>query len=249
MTDYASAAELFPDPFRLLVRDRAGSTNDELRALAEAGAPHGLVLLAREQTAGRGRRGAAWFAGGEDSLAFSVLMRPSETRALWPRLALAAGLAVARAMEAAGLEAGVKWPNDVWLDGKKAAGILVEGGESFAIVGIGVNVANAEFPPEVSSVATSMKLAGVTCDPAEVLGNIVAELAEWSVSIGAETFPALVAEVSKRCVLTGERVSLITAGGGKSGIILGISPAGELVLDGPDGVEKILQADEVRIAG
>lgn len=250
MTDFAPAAAAFPDPFRLLVRDEAGSTNDDLRSLAEAGSPHGLVLLARRQTAGRGRRGAAWFAGGEDSLAFSILLRPPEPRACWPRLALACGLAVAQAMETAGIEAGIKWPNDVWLGGKKTAGILVEGGDSFVIVGIGVNVNNTAFPREVAGLATSMALAaGARFDPPEVLGNIVSGLAEWSAAIGDAEFPGLIAEVSRRCVLMGETVSLTTAGGRKTGRVLGIGAGGELVLDGAHGVEKILQADEVRIIG
>src|SRR5512134_2109839 len=157
--DFTGIASEFPDPFRLLIRETAGSTNDELRALAAAGSPDGLVLLALQQTAGRGRRGAAWFCPAGESLAFSILVRPAEPKALWPRLALAAGLAVAEAAESFGPPAGIKWPNDVWIGRRKVAGILVEAGPDFAIVGIGLNVHTTSFPAEVSEIATSLRIA------------------------------------------------------------------------------------------
>src|SRR6478735_9128147 len=110
--DFTRVAADFPEPFRLLVRESVESTNDEVRILAQTGAPDGLVVLAERQTAGRGRRGAAWFSQAGESLAFSVLLRPDEPKALWPRLALAAGLAVTEAVESFGTQPGIKWPND-----------------------------------------------------------------------------------------------------------------------------------------
>ncbi|NJM36722.1 MAG: biotin--[acetyl-CoA-carboxylase] ligase [Akkermansiaceae bacterium] len=130
--NFMRAAGGFPDPFRLLIRESVQSTNDEVRSLAEMGAAEGLVLLAEKQTAGRGRRGAVWFSPAGESLAFSILLRPPEPKSLWPRLALATGLALAEAFESIQIHnVKVKWPNDVLIRGKKVAGVLVENGKGF----------------------------------------------------------------------------------------------------------------------
>lgn len=245
--DLTAAAAEFPQPYRLLVRENAGSTNDELRVLAESGAGEGLVLLALHQTAGRGRRGAAWFSAPGESLAFSVLVRPEEPKALWPRLALAAGLAVAEAVEQFGPAAGVKWPNDVWIGHRKVAGILVEAGRDYVIAGIGINVNASSFPDEVAAIATSLLLeTSVQFPRGEVLAAIVRSFARHSRHIGSE-FDDLLDGVRQRCVLTGHRVSLATSSGPRTGVVEGIAPGGELLLRTEEGVERLIQADEVRI--
>lgn len=245
--DFTEAASTFPDPFRLLIRETVASTNDELRALALAGAHGGLVILALQQTAGRGRRGAAWFSPAGESLAFSILIRPDEPQALWPRLALAAGLAVAEAVESFGPAAGIKWPNDVWIRGRKVAGILVEAGKDFAIVGIGLNVNTTAFPAEVAEIATSLHIeADQTLSRAEVLGAIIRRFALRHLQIGAD-FNALLDSIRQRCVLSGHQVSLTTSSGPRQGIVDGIAPGGELLLRTPTGLERLIQADEVRI--
>ncbi len=245
--EFSVAAADFPEPFRLMVRESVESTNDEVRVLARAGAAEGLIILAEHQTAGRGRRGAAWFSPVGESLAFSILVRPSEPKALWPRLALAAGIAVAEAVEGFGVQAGIKWPNDVWIGRKKIAGILVEAGTDFAVVGIGVNVNCSDFPAEVSEIATSLKIeTSVEFSRAEVLAAIVAKFAKRRLQIGVE-FEALVAAVSERCVLTGNEVSLITAAGPRTGTVTGIAAGGELLLLTASGVERLIQADEIRL--
>jgi BirA family biotin operon repressor/biotin-[acetyl-CoA-carboxylase] ligase len=237
----------FPDPFRLLIRESVESTNDEVRKLALGGAPDGLILLAQTQSAGRGRRGAAWFSPSGESLAFSILVRPEEPIALWPRLALAAGLAVAEAIESFSLQPGIKWPNDVWLGKRKVAGILVEAGADFAVVGIGLNVNTTEFPPEVAEIATSIQLEkSQPVARAEVLAAIIRKFANRRHQIGGD-FENLIAAVRLRCVLTGNRVSLRTPGGSKIGIIEGISPGGELLFRTQEGLERLIQADEVRL--
>lgn len=247
LADFTAAAADFPEPFRLLVRDSVASTNDEIRALAQAGAAEGLIVLAEHQTAGRGRRGAAWFAPAGDSLAFSILVRPTAAKALWPRLALAAGLAVAEALEIFGLQAGIKWPNDVWLGQRKVAGILVEAGADFAIVGIGLNVSTTEFPPELAETATSLQLeTAQVISRAEVLAPLVSRFSGRHLQIDHD-FDALVAAVRLRCVLTGKRVSLRTAGGPRIGKVEGIAAGGELLLRTADGLVRLIQADEVRL--
>jgi BirA family biotin operon repressor/biotin-[acetyl-CoA-carboxylase] ligase len=245
--DFAKAASDFPDPFRLLVRQTAASTNDELYALAENGAPDGLVLLALQQTAGRGRRGTAWFSSPDESLAFSILLRPEEPKALWPRLALAAGLSVAEAVESFGPATGIKWPNDVWIGCRKVAGILVEAGRDFAIVGIGINVNSTAFPEEVAEIATSLCLeTGMEHLRPEVLSALIRSFARRSRQIGGD-FEHLLDPIRERCVLTGQLVSLGTSSGPRQGRVEGIAPGGELLLRTETELERLLQADEVRI--
>lgn len=237
----------FPEPFRLLIRESVESTNDEVRTLAQAGAPDGLIVLAERQTAGRGRRGTAWFSPTNESLAFSVLLRPTEPKALWPRLALAVGLAVTEAVESFGLQAGIKWPNDVWIGQRKVAGILVEAGADFAVVGIGLNVNSIEFPPEVSEIATSLRIeASRDFSRAEVLRIIISKLALRRRQIGND-FDALISAIKLRCVLTGNRVTLTTASGPRIGTVEGIAAGGELLLRTDNGLERLIQADEVRL--
>ncbi len=245
--DFNSMAARLPDPFRLLVRAHSGSTNDELRLLAEAGTEEGLVLLAENQTAGRGRRGAAWFSSPGESLAFSVLLRPEEPKAWWPRLALATGLAVAEALESFGLEAGIKWPNDIWIRQRKVAGILVESGKDFVIIGIGLNINTLAFPPEIAEAATSLHLeVGRPFLRPDVLGVILHCLSSRRFQIGSE-FGALLDAVRLRCVLTGHRVSLLSSNSLKIGWVEGISSAGELILRTQSGIERLIQADEIRL--
>lgn len=246
--EFTATASEFPDPFRLLIRETAGSTNDELRTLAGKGAADGLVLLALRQTAGRGRRGAAWFSPAGESLAFSILVRPEEPKALWPRLALAAGLAVAEAIESFGPPAGIKWPNDVWIGRRKVAGILVEAGPDFAIVGIGININTLEFPPEVAEIASSLGIeTGRQIPRAEVLAAVIRHFATRRPRIGRD-FPDLLDAVRQRCVLTGHPVTLTTSNGPKAGTVEGIANGGELMLRTPNGLENLIQADEIRIS-
>ena len=245
--DFNEIAAHFPEPFRLLVRKSVESTNDEIRDFAQAGAPEGLILLAETQTAGRGRRGAAWFSPAGESLAFSILVRPDEPKSLWPRLALATGLAVAEALEACGLEAGIKWPNDVWLGQRKVAGILVEAGPDFAVVGIGVNVNSTGFPPEVAELATSMRMeTSQEFSLAEVLREIIVKFSLRRLQLGRD-FEQVVAAVNERCVLTGKQVALKAADGPKTGTVEGVAPGGELLLRTEEGLQRLIQADEVRL--
>jgi BirA family biotin operon repressor/biotin-[acetyl-CoA-carboxylase] ligase len=245
--DFSIIGPELPDPFRLLVKETVDSTNDEIRIRAEAGTPEGLIVLAHRQTQGRGRRGAAWFSPPGESLAFSVLIRPSEPKALWPRLALVAGLSVAEALEEHVPLVGIKWPNDVWVRGKKIAGILVEAGKDFAVIGIGLNVNTLTFPAEVSETATSLALeTGGTISRPQILASIIRHLSARRHQIGTD-FPNVIDAIRLRCVLTGNEVTLTTPNGPRTGIVESISPQGELILRTVSGIESLMQADEVRL--
>jgi BirA family biotin operon repressor/biotin-[acetyl-CoA-carboxylase] ligase len=248
VSDLAAAGPLLPDSMRLFIREEVDSTNDEIRRLGLNGSPDGTVLIADRQTAGRGRRGAKWVCPPGEALAFSVLVRTPEPKALWPRLALAAGLAVAEALESYSVEAGIKWPNDVWVGGRKICGVLIEAESDFAIIGIGLNVNPLAFPEDLAATATSLAIeTGHTVNRAEVLAAVLQRFERSRHQIGAD-FSHLLRAIRQRCVLTGHRIRLQAADGAREGFCEGIGEAGELRLSVNGIVERILQADEIRLS-
>jgi len=243
----ATAARDFPDPFRLLIREESSSTNDDLLRLARDGAPHGLVLVAHNQTAGRGRRGASWFSPPGESLALSILVRPTEPKSHWPRLALATGLALAETTESFGIPSGIKWPNDVWIDRRKVAGILVEAGTDHVVVGIGLNVNASSFPPDIAHLATSLRREfGQPIPMADVLAPLIQRFAIRHRQIDTD-FPLLLSAIRQRCALTGHAVTLTTSSGPLSGTVLGLADDGALLLHDGSQTHHLIQADEVRL--
>jgi BirA family transcriptional regulator, biotin operon repressor / biotin---[acetyl-CoA-carboxylase] ligase len=215
---------------RLHLRETT-STNDRARELAGRGAPHGTVVTAGAQTAGRGRYGRTWSAPAGTSLLLSLIVR--EHDALLP---LRAGLAVA---DVAGPDARVKWPNDVWIDGRKVAGILVEArpGEGWAVLGIGVNVALdvRELPPELHTTAGTLGRARHELEPTldELMDALDRRL--------AESPRATVAALRERDALL-ERPIRWTDG---EGIAAGIDDSGGLRVRLGDGSTRLLESGEV----
>jgi BirA family biotin operon repressor/biotin-[acetyl-CoA-carboxylase] ligase len=136
------------------------STNARARELAEGGAPHGTVVTAAEQTAGRGRQGRTWTAPAGKALLYSAVLRPLDERHLL--LPLSAPLAVCEAAEELepGIECTIKWPNDVWVEGRKLAGVLIEAKpqNGWAVIGVGMNltITRDEFPPDLRETAISL---------------------------------------------------------------------------------------------
>jgi BirA family biotin operon repressor/biotin-[acetyl-CoA-carboxylase] ligase len=169
--------------------DETESTQVALAALAAAGAPEGTVVTARHQRAGRGRRGHSWWDEPGQSMLFSVLLRPPVPLGDAPQLSVVAGLAVAEGLDALGVSAGIKWPNDVLIGGRKVAGVLAEavggaGGLRHVLLGIGVNVDQLAFPEPLADTATSLRLAtGRACEPRAVLrpvlDRLTARYEEW----------------------------------------------------------------------
>src|SRR5215218_3756147 len=143
---------------------RTGSTNSRARELAAAGAPHGTVVTASEQTAGRGRQGRTWTAPPNKALLYSAIVRPLEEH--HTMLPLAVPLAVCEAAEQLrpNLDCKVKWPNDIHVEGRQLAGVLIEARpqDSWAVIGVGLNltIEPDEFPPELRDSATSIFTTG-----------------------------------------------------------------------------------------
>jgi BirA family transcriptional regulator, biotin operon repressor / biotin---[acetyl-CoA-carboxylase] ligase len=184
------------------------STNTRARELGHRGAPHGTLVTAAEQSAGRGRQGRTWTAPAGRALLCSVVIRDP------PRLLpLAAGAAVA---EVCGAGARVKWPNDVWVDGRKVAGILVEGRpqEGWAVVGIGLNVAVRieDFPAELQQIAGTLGLDPDAIEP--MLERLLGALAQW-LAVSSEQ---LLEAVRARDALRGQPIRWADGEGLASGI-------------------------------
>jgi BirA family transcriptional regulator, biotin operon repressor / biotin---[acetyl-CoA-carboxylase] ligase len=208
------------------------STNERAKELALAGARHGTLVTADEQTAGRGRQGRTWSAEPGDALLLSLVLR-----SLDELLPLRAAVAVAESIP---LDAQIKWPNDVWLGGKKVSGILVEGRpqEGWAVLGIGLNVATRSFPDELSEIATSLALEGASLSREEVLGSLLVSLDRMLTAPTAEVLSAW----RERDVLKGAPV----AWNGGQGTAAGISDAGALLVETDAGVVE-LDAGEVHL--
>jgi BirA family transcriptional regulator, biotin operon repressor / biotin---[acetyl-CoA-carboxylase] ligase len=217
---------------RLHLRE-VGSTNARARELAVGGAPHGTLVTARAQVAGRGRQGRTWSATPGRSLAMSVVLRDP------PRLLpLIAAAAVA---DVAGDAARVKWPNDVLLDGRKVAGILAEGRlqDGWAVLGIGLNVAirPEDLPEELRETAGSLGL-----EPADVertLSRLLVALSKWLDAPEASLLSAL----RGRDALLGRDVTWAEG----TGVARGIDDGGRLVVELADGSSVALEAGEVHL--
>jgi len=212
---------------------RTTSTNDRARALAAGGAPHGTLVTAAAQTAGRGRQGRAWSAPPGQALLMSlVLHRP---RRLLP---LAAAVAVA---ETAGPAAAIKWPNDVLVDGRKVAGILAEGRpqEGWAVLGVGLNVAVRldDLPPELRDTAATLGLEPT--DVEAVLERLLGAL-ERALDLDDD---ALLDAWRARDALRGREIAW-AAGHGRAA---GVDGDGRLVVELPDGGRTALEAGEVHL--
>lgn len=223
------------------------STNDEAKQHASQGAEHGTVIVTEKQTAGRGRRGAVWHCPPELGLAFSVILRPNMPRALWHRLSLVTAWAVASTLQKIHVNASVKWPNDVWVHGKKICGILLESTADAVIVGIGINVNVKDFPEDISHLATSILLETGSEYPRDLLlENIVAALLHYSDSC-EENFSEIIHSIRSSCALTDHIVSLTLQGEKIIGRVKTISDSGELILETQEKTLTIIQADEIRV--
>lgn len=230
-------------------RVETGSTNDDALAAARSGAREGTVFVAEAQTRGRGRRGRSWRSAPGANLTFSLVLRPRLPVDRVATLALAAGLAV-RAAASRHVEPplGVKWPNDVVTlpevgtgPLRKLAGVLVEssvarGVVEAVVVGVGLNVDEREFSPDVAEKATSLALLGGQAQREDLLVQLLRELEDRVESLQGGGLPALLEELRAHDALRGRRVSV----DGSEGVARGISERGELLLEGAGGVRAVL---------
>ena len=220
----------------LIEKEETQSTNDDAHALAQAGAASGTAVLALRQARGRGRAGRT-FASPEGGLYLSVVLRPRLEPAQWSLLPLASGLAVVEELRARGFDAGLKWPNDVMLAGRKLGGILVEsrwGREPFAVVGIGLNL--TEAPVEE---ATALARHGAVPERRTLAEALVARLVAL-VDAWARDGPADVLKgVRAACVTLGREVAWEKG----EGVAVDVAEDGALVVRVAGGHERVLAGD------
>lgn len=230
------------------------STNERALALAAAGAPDGSVIVAAEQTAGRGRRGRAWHSP-EGGLYLSYLVRDIDAIEKPALLTLAAGVAAVRAIrEATGLRADLKWPNDVITADppRKIAGILAEASGAgsrleFAVIGIGVNVATASFPPEVASRASSLAVElGRDVDRDALQTALIAALDHEIARLRRGGHEALIRDWSDASPSArGHRVSWVSQDGVLTGLTAGVDDEGALLVTAPHGTERLVAGEVI----
>lgn len=234
----------------LEVHRRLGSTNDRARSIARAGAPSFSVVIAVEQTRGRGREGRRWLSPPGSGLWMTVVLarRPSGHSAV----PLLVGIAAARAIEdvCPDLRAEIEWPNDLVVAGRKVGGILCESWDDGAgsrgmAIGTGINISQrvADFPPELRDRAASLRAMGATSVATPALaGALLVRLRELLVPEAAPLEGALHRELTRRDALMGRNVVL---GSGETGTARGISSAGALLFEEPGGARREIRSGSV----
>ena len=233
--------------------DSLPSTNTEAARQASLGATEGLCVVAREQTAGRGRRERTWVSPKDSGLYFSVVLRPRTDAREWPLITLAAAVAAHDALEeACALRADIKWPNDLLAAGRKLCGILaetVEGGAGRAVVlGVGINLTNRAFPTEILASATSIEeQTGRAPDSEQLLAALTRRLARRYEELHAHGGArAIVSEWEARSTYArGRSVRVALAEETFEGITRGLEPDGALRVETDAGRIRIVRAGDV----
>lgn len=234
--------------------DELDSTNIAARRLAQEGAPHGTTVVADRQTAGRGRLGRSFFSPGGAGVYLSMVLRPGLSAADTALVTPAAAVATTRAiLRAAGVPVGIKWVNDLYYAGKKLCGILAEapfgtdGKPEFVVIGIGVNVLDASFPPEVSDVATSLEAAGAgETGRAALAAAIIEEMLALCDGLAGRSF---LAEYRAHSCVLDRPVTLVRGEERRKAFAVGIDDDARLLVRFPDGSAGAIGAGEISLRG
>lgn len=233
--------------FALDIRDTVDSTNTALAERAAKGAPGGTVIAAEWQAAGRGRLGRAWHAGVGEALTFSLLWRSARGAAALSGLTLAIGVALARALESAGVDGvALKWPNDVLWRGSKLAGILAELqgdalGPTAVVIGVGINMRLSDATrTRIGQAATDLESAtGAAPDRNRLLAGVLIELDRMLEAFGRDGFAPLRNEWQRLHAQQDKRVTLTLPGGARrSGRARGVAEDGTLLLETAAGTQR-----------
>lgn len=233
------------------------STQEAARLLAEEGAPEGTLVIAEEQTGGRGRQGKRWYSPARKGIWMSLLLRPQRPLSFAPQLTLLTAVAVCRAIrKVTGVDAGIKWPNDLLVQGKKICGILIESvGEDerikYCIAGIGidVNVELEELPTELHTVATSLKIeSGQTQSRATLISAVMNELEQLYNLYEEEGFAPIRHLWEALSVTLGKRVTVKTPRGETEGTAEALDETGALVLLDDTGNIITIFSGDVQLA-
>ena len=234
------------------------STNTEAKKLAEAGAPHGTVLIADHQTKGRGRMGNTFHSPKDAGIYLSVILRPDCPATKLSHLTCAAGVAMCDALkDSIGIRPSVKWINDLVFQGRKLGGILTElslsaqGMVRYAVVGIGINCNQkiTDFPPDLQNiVTTTAEITGQSVDRSLLIANMIKGLEEMSRCLFSNK-KELMAQYRCDCITIGQEIAVLKADEKYYGTALDIDEEGALLVRDTNGCEHWVNSGEVHVRG
>ncbi len=236
---------------------RIDSTNQYAKRIAEEGAEDGTLIIADEQTAGKGRSGRRWVTPPGEAIAFTLLLRPPLSPDRISMVTLVMGMAAAKAVRSLyDLPAGIKWPNDVVTGGRKLCGILTEMSAEvekvhYIVIGVGINANICEFPEEIRQIATSLKLeTGQDVNRAQVIARTMEYFERYYTVFEKDgDLSGLMEEYNALLLNRGRGVRVLDPAGAYTGTARGINSRGELIVERDDGAESMVYAGEVSVRG
>lgn len=238
--------------FTILRFDTLASTNTEAMERAQSGADEGLCIVARQQTAGRGRRSRTWVSPKDAGLYLSIVLRPKLDVRFLPLITLTAGIAVHDTLADLGLEPDIKWVNDILINDKKISGILAETAETGSgpavVVGIGINLTAAGLPPAIAATATTIECeSGRKVRPAELAAALTRHFGPMYVILNGSNGPEAIIEMwrSRSTYFSGKNVRVIVESEVLTGVTDGLEANGALRLRRHDGSITVIQAGDV----
>lgn len=252
---------------QLYFYESLGSTNIEAKRLAESGAPHGTLVVADMQTAGRGRRGRGWESPAGTNIYLTIVLKPEFAPDKASMLTLVMAYAVAKGVEktladygreASAFELGIKWPNDIVINGKKICGILTEMSMSveqasiqYVVIGVGINVGKQKFSPEVADKATGLNQeCGTHISRSRLLTDIMEVFEKSYEEFGEqENLSGFKEAYNALLVNRGREICVLDPKGEYRGVAKGIDDSGELLVELPDGSTTKVYAGEVSVRG
>ncbi len=237
--------------------EETDSTNLRAKEDGDAGAVEGTLYLADRQSDGRGRRGRKWESPAGSSIYMTVLLRPELSPVKAPMMTLVMAVAVAKGIEEiTGIRTGIKWPNDIVVNGRKVCGILTEMSTEvehihYVVIGVGINVNREEFPEELKQMATSLKNESKSSFSRGAIIHAVMERFEEYYQIFLERQDLSgIQELYNACLVNREReVRILEVGNEYNAHAVGINKEGELLVDTMDGERKHIFAGEVSVRG
>ncbi len=242
---------------QIVYYEETDSTNNRAKDAGEKGRQHGTLFVADQQSAGKGRRGRRWVSPSGTSIYMSLLLRPEIAPNSAPMLTLVMGLSVAEGIRrVTGMDAGIKWPNDIVVNKKKICGILTEMAAemeyiNYVVIGVGINVNQREFPSEIRDMATSLRMeGGHTYQRSEIVAAVLEEF-EKNYKTFTESKDLSGIQDAYNAILVNRRqeVKVLEPGNEYEAFAEGINKTGELIVDLPDGSKKEIFSGEVSVRG
>ena len=224
------------------------STNLVLKDMAKQGAPHGSLCLCEKQTAGRGRMDRTWSSPEGQGVWLSVLLRPKMPAENAPVITFCCALAMAKAVrQVTGLDAQIKWPNDLVLRGKKLCGILLELGFDaqgyYVVAGTGLNIRAGAYPPELAHQATSIEEHGAVPHRGAIVAKYLAALEDALAAVERDGFAGIAEDFRRTCITLGSQVNVIGTDAAFTGVAEDVDVTGALLVRTEDGLRRVLAGD------